>query len=158
DPGRLGTPGRYGYRHSPSGRSGGGRAARSLLSGLDGTAFPLPVYASSAGSPRRAQDSVLATGQAVPGGIRYPQGSVEGFPTSTVPPFPMFPGRKTAPAQRRGPPSDFVGDRAVRGHGLLQLLVRRRPAGGRNLIVAGDHAQRITGSRPAAFAISASSS
>jgi len=30
DPGRLGDPGQYRYRRGPSGRSNGGRAARSL--------------------------------------------------------------------------------------------------------------------------------
>jgi hypothetical protein len=66
--------------HGPSGRSPGGLPARSLISGLDSTAFALAVYASSAGSPQPTPDSLPAACQALPGGIGYPQGSSERFP------------------------------------------------------------------------------
>src|SRR5262249_43723227 len=49
--------------HGPSARSDGGRATRSLLSGLDSTAFALAVYASPCQSPGPTQDSLLAVGQ-----------------------------------------------------------------------------------------------
>src|SRR5262249_51914175 len=63
----------------PSARSDGGLTARSLISGLDGTAFALAVYASSGASPPSTQDSLPAARQALPGGIGYPQGSSERF-------------------------------------------------------------------------------
>ena len=71
-----------GYRRGPSARSDGGLAARSLISGLDSTAFALAVHASSEGSPPPTQDSLPAARQALPGGIGYPQGSDERFPVS----------------------------------------------------------------------------
>src|SRR5262249_21985957 len=49
----------------------------------------LVVYASSRGSPRPTQDSLLAAGQALPGGIGYPQGSDERFPSHVMFPFPL---------------------------------------------------------------------
>ena len=50
------------------------------LSRLNSTAFALAVYASQAGCPGTTQDSLPAAGQALPGGVRYPQGSNERFP------------------------------------------------------------------------------
>src|SRR5262245_8439240 len=50
-------------RRGPSARSDGGRAARSLISGLESTAFALTVYASSSRSPGPTQDALLAVGQ-----------------------------------------------------------------------------------------------
>jgi hypothetical protein len=76
-------------QRGPSARSDGGLTARSLISGLNSTAFTLAVYASSSGSLRPTQDSLLAAGQALPGGIGYPQGSVERFPSYSSP-FPRL--------------------------------------------------------------------
>ena len=50
-----------------------------LLSGLDHTACQLPVYASSRTLPHATQHSVPAAGQALPGGIGYPLGSIRRF-------------------------------------------------------------------------------
>jgi hypothetical protein len=53
---------------------------REVISGLNGTAWALAVYASPGGLPHRTQDSLLAAGQALPGGIGYPQDPDERFP------------------------------------------------------------------------------
>src|SRR3954465_10388472 len=45
----------------------------------------------SRGRPGATQDSLPAAGQALPGGVGYPQGPIERFPLS-LPPFPSFPG------------------------------------------------------------------
>ena len=45
-------------------------SSREVISGLNGTASTLAVYASPRGSPQRTQDSLLAAGQALPDGIR----------------------------------------------------------------------------------------
>src|SRR4051812_47074465 len=45
----------------------------------------------SPGRPGATQDSLPAAGQALPGGVGYPQGPIERFPLS-LPPFPSFPG------------------------------------------------------------------
>ena len=55
-----------------------------MFSGLDHTAFDLAVYASQGKSPDPTQDSLLAAGPAFPGGIGYPQGSNERFPSSRL--------------------------------------------------------------------------
>jgi hypothetical protein len=63
-----------------------------VISGLYRTASALTVYASPDGSPRRTQDSFLAAGQALPGGIRtrrVPAKSFRNVPT-LLPPFPSF--------------------------------------------------------------------
>jgi hypothetical protein len=57
---------------------------RLTLSGLNHTAFDLAVYASQGGSPLTTQDSLLAAGPALPGGIRNPQGPDERFPSSRL--------------------------------------------------------------------------
>jgi hypothetical protein len=85
----------------PSARSHGGLTARSLISGLDSTAFALAVYASSSGLPRPTQDSLPAACQALPGGIGYPQGSGERFPIAR-PPFPTYPDARTTKLTCRG--------------------------------------------------------
>jgi hypothetical protein len=77
-------------RRGPSARSDGGLAARNLISGLQSTASTLTVYASPARSPGPTQDSFLAAGQALPGGIGYPQGSDERFPSYNSSPFPKL--------------------------------------------------------------------
>src|SRR5262249_31573814 len=109
-------------QHGPSARSDGRLAARSLISGLDSTAFTLVVYASSLRSPGSMQDSLLAAGQALPGGIGYPLGSYERFPRC-IPyifsPFPKLSGRKNAQAHPRRP------------------LVRRYAAKNRNAAAVG---------------------
>jgi hypothetical protein len=51
-----------------------------VLSGLSGTALALAVYASQGGLLHATQDSLPAAGQALPGGIEYPQSSYERFP------------------------------------------------------------------------------
>src|SRR5262249_9305087 len=66
--------------HGPSARSDGGRAARSLLAGLDRTACAPAVDASAAGSPPPTPDALPAAGQALAGGIGYPQHPSERFP------------------------------------------------------------------------------
>jgi hypothetical protein len=93
------------YRHGPSARSDGGLAARRLISGLDGTAFTLVVYASSVKSPRPTQDSLLAAGQALPGGIGDPQGSCERFPSCNryiSSPFPKLFRTQERPSSAAG--------------------------------------------------------
>jgi hypothetical protein len=104
DPGRPPMPGVAALGHGPSARSDGGRAARSLISGLDSTAFALAVYASSSGSPRPTQDALPAACQALPGGIGSPQGSYERFPIA-LPPSPTYPDARTTEAQPPGAPS-----------------------------------------------------
>jgi hypothetical protein len=53
---------------------------RVVISGLHSTALALAVYASWCGSRHRCtQDSLPAAGQALPGGIGYPQDSYEEF-------------------------------------------------------------------------------
>ena len=58
--------------------------SRNDLSRLNRTAWALAVYASQWGSPPPTQDSLPAAGQALPGGIRYPQGSDERFLSSSL--------------------------------------------------------------------------
>jgi len=65
--------------HGPSARSGGGHAARSLISGLDSTAFALAVYASSARSPGPTQDALLAVGQLYQVGLVTHRVPTKGF-------------------------------------------------------------------------------
>jgi hypothetical protein len=64
------------------------------ISGLNSTASALAVYASWYGLRRRCtQDSLPAAGQALLGGIVYPQGSYERFQRCNRyihPPFPSF--------------------------------------------------------------------
>ncbi len=68
---------------------------RLSFSGLNRTAFDLAVYASQGKSPNPTQDSLLAAGPALPGGIGYPQGSNERFPSfEALSPFPSFSWRK----------------------------------------------------------------
>ncbi|MCW3987897.1 MAG: hypothetical protein NWE87_06230, partial [Candidatus Bathyarchaeota archaeon] len=57
----------------------------------------IAVYASWAGSPQHCtQDSLLAVGQTLPGGIDYPQDHYERFQIFTFhPPFPGFAWRDT---------------------------------------------------------------
>jgi len=54
--------------------------AGEAISGLNGTAWALAVYASPRPLLTATQDSLPAAGQALPGGIGYPQGSIERFP------------------------------------------------------------------------------
>lgn len=54
------------------------------FSGLNHMAFDLAVYASRRGSPPSTQDSLPAAGPALPGGIGYPRGSNERFPSSSL--------------------------------------------------------------------------
>jgi hypothetical protein len=49
------------------------------ISGLNSTASTLAVYASQWLSPAPTQDSLPDAGQALPGGIGYPQGSEKGL-------------------------------------------------------------------------------
>src|SRR5262249_31991312 len=65
--------------HGPSARSHGGRAARSLISGLDSTAFALAVYASPCQSPGPTQDSLLAAGQLYQVGLATHRAPTKGF-------------------------------------------------------------------------------
>ena len=57
-----------------------GLTAGLAISRLNSTASALTVYASSAALPQRAQDSLPAACQALPGGIGYPQSSYGRFP------------------------------------------------------------------------------
>jgi hypothetical protein len=69
---------------------------RLKFSGLNHTASDLAVYASRWRSPATTQDSLLAAGPALPGGIGYPQGSNEGFPSSRLfLPSQAFPDART---------------------------------------------------------------
>jgi hypothetical protein len=54
-------------------------SSREVISGLNGTASTLAVYASPRGSPQRTQDSLLAAGPALPGGIRTRWVPTKGF-------------------------------------------------------------------------------
>src|SRR5262245_27929043 len=65
-------------RRGPRADKDGG-SPRVMLSGLKRTALALAVYASPRGSPHTTQDALPAAGQALPGGIGYPQGSYERF-------------------------------------------------------------------------------
>ena len=65
--------------HGPSARSDGGRATRSLISGLNSTAFAPAVYASPDGSPRPTQDSLLAAGQLYQVGLVTHRVPLKGF-------------------------------------------------------------------------------
>lgn len=60
-----------------------------VISGLNRTALALAVYASQCGSHRPTQDSLLVAGQALPGGIDYPQGSIERFPSCLLHLIPL---------------------------------------------------------------------
>jgi hypothetical protein len=66
-------------RHGPSVRSDGGRATRSLLSGLASTAFALAVYASPTRSPGPTQDALLAVGQLYQVGLVTHRIPLKGF-------------------------------------------------------------------------------
>ena len=55
------------------------KAPTTELSGLNRTALGLAVYASSGALRHPTQNSLPAAGQALPGGIQYPQGSYERF-------------------------------------------------------------------------------
>ena len=80
DPGGISAPGPRGVSMLPSAKSHGvGSRDHLCLSGLNYTAYSLPVYASRPGSPQSAQHSVPAAGHALPGGIDYPLGPFEGF-------------------------------------------------------------------------------
>jgi len=65
-------------RHSPRSFNDEG-SPQEVISGLNGTALALAVYASSGGSPHQTQDSLPVAGQALPDGIDYPQGPYERF-------------------------------------------------------------------------------
>ena len=65
--------------HGPSARSHGGRATRSLIAGLDSTAFALAVYASSSRSPGPTQDALLAAGQLYQVGLATHRVPIKGF-------------------------------------------------------------------------------
>jgi hypothetical protein len=68
---------------APRHANGEGYPPRGVISGLDVRASLLAVYASWGGSPHHCtQDSLPAAGQALPGGIAYPQGSDERFQVS----------------------------------------------------------------------------
>jgi len=66
------------HRHGPCPHDNKG-SLRVVISGLNGTASALPVYASPGGSLHRTQDSVLVAGQALPGGIRTRRIPAKGF-------------------------------------------------------------------------------
>jgi hypothetical protein len=71
-------------------------SGRLEFSGLDHTTFDLAVYASQDRLPGPAQDSLLAAGPALPGGIGYPQGSSERFRSSRLfLPSQAFPDART---------------------------------------------------------------
>src|SRR5262249_30091620 len=79
-------------RRGPSARSDGGLTARSLISGLDSTAFALAVSASSEGSPPPTQDSLLAVGQLYQVGLVTHRVPTKGFRYASS--FPNLSGRK----------------------------------------------------------------
>src|SRR3982751_6866675 len=65
------------------------------ISGLNGTARSLAVYASQPGSPRHHARLAPGCWPALPDGAGYPQGPNERFPLS-LPPFPGFSWRTKA--------------------------------------------------------------
>jgi hypothetical protein len=67
-------------QHGPRTHYGEG-SPREVISGLNRTALALAVYASPITLPQQTQDSLLIAGQALPGGIGYPQGFDERFPS-----------------------------------------------------------------------------
>jgi len=80
DPGRTDTSGPYDVPTRPPSRPCR-RLSRVVLSRLNSTALALAVYASQWSLLAPTQDSLPAAGQALPGGIGYPQGSDERFQT-----------------------------------------------------------------------------
>ena len=68
-----------GRRHGPTRIGNDEGSPREVISGLNHTASALAVYASPGGSPHRTQDSLLAAGQALPGGIRTRRVPTKGF-------------------------------------------------------------------------------
>ena len=79
DPGRTRTPGPYGVSTRPPRLTTTKAPDDYPVSGLNHTALVLAVYASQRRSPVPTQDSLPAAGQALPGGIGYPQGFMKGF-------------------------------------------------------------------------------
>src|SRR5262249_45916483 len=59
------------------------------LSGLNGTAWGLAVYASSGRLPGPTPNSLPGAGQALPDGIGYPQGSSERFQSCVLHLIPL---------------------------------------------------------------------
>ena len=77
-----------------------GGAPREVISGLNRKASALAVYASQDGSLHTTQDSLPAAGQALPGGIKYPQGSNERFQIGSI---HLVPLSRAFLAQRMSP-------------------------------------------------------
>src|SRR5262249_46642577 len=99
--------------------------ARSLIAGLDRTAFALAVSASSAGSPPPTPDALPAARQALPGGIGYPQGSGERFPPRFLLSQPIRTQERPSSAAGPAGEASTLGKPSCRPR-LLQRLVRRR--------------------------------
>ena len=100
DPGGTFTPGQCGVSVLPSAILTASAPTITLLSGLNHTAYPLPVYASPRALPHATQHSVPAAGLALPGGIGYPLGSIRRF-RCLVPPSPGFPGAPESESLRQ---------------------------------------------------------
>jgi hypothetical protein len=81
------------------------------LSRLNHTARGLAVYASSSASPHPTQNSLPAAGQALPDGVKYPQGCYERFRTNVILLSRASPGARTlyfyAPIYRKCRTSPF---------------------------------------------------
>jgi hypothetical protein len=97
----------------PSARSDGGLTARSLLSGLDSTAFALAVYASPSRSPGPTRDALLAVGQLYQVGLATHRVSTKGFRVTSLPPFPTYPDARTTQFSSRAGGENELPRKAV---------------------------------------------
>jgi hypothetical protein len=79
DPGRPPTPGQRGIGARPHRSFRRWARCEKLISGVDSTAFALAAYASSSGSPRPTQDSLLAAGQLYQVGLVTHRAPLKGF-------------------------------------------------------------------------------
>lgn len=88
-PAGSGAPGHCGAATRPSVPLTTWAPASDNISGLNFTTRSLAVYALQCGSPQHHARLASGCWPALPGGVGYPQGSIERFPLS-LPPFPSF--------------------------------------------------------------------
>ena len=94
DPGGTGVPGLIQYADTAPASSNNEGFPREHTFGAQSHGFDTGCLRFARRvAPQATQDSLPAAGQALPGGIRYPQGSYERFPQYhpyILPPFPSF--------------------------------------------------------------------